>query len=274
MGVLRPGFRTRCAGLKFVPRALDSFRAPLGHCGTPSTDTTKPSMRRVQRVRHTAWLMIVILATSVVPGCRGARDAAPRAGSTLQTAVGTVEEGRSLFYQLVAGQRGLAERCENLWTELHRQRPESPRTAAYLGATLCYRAALEWWPPRKGELTKRGLGLLEAAVATDPEDVEVRFLRGMTSRRLPAFIGRGDVARADLAYAANAAAAEVTSGRLDPQIASAALYHYGLMCEEDGNGQAAYQAWNEAARLGPDTIAGKRSLERLHAANSAPAQSE
>src|SRR5688572_9715697 len=176
------------------------------------------------------------MSVSIISGCRAAPGTAPpRAGSGVGAATVTLEEGRSLFYQLVAGERELAERCEHHWTELHRRHPQSPLPAAYLGATLCYRASLARWPPRKGELTKRGLGLLEAAVASGPEDVEVRFLRGITSRRLPAFMGRGEIARADLSYAANAAAAEVASGQLDRRIASAALYHYGLLCEADGN---------------------------------------
>ena len=101
-----------------------------------------------------------------------------------------------------------------------------------------------------------------------PENVEVRFLRGTTSQRLPALMGRRAVARQDLAYAASAAPAAVASGELGLDIAAASLFHYGMLCDAEGNQHEAQEAWRAASNLGPDTPAGRRAQRMIPARTS------
>lgn len=211
--------------------------------------------------------LALCLAMLPLTGCRGGpwRPAQPPVPvSPPSSGQSAVAEGRALFYRAVGGEAQLVRACQEHWTRLRDADPANPLAAAYLGATITFSASLERWPPRKGELAKRGLLLLEDAVAGAPDDVEVRFLRGMASRNVPAFFGRRAVAREDLTYAARAAPAAVAAGRLDRSVAAASLYHYGLLREADRDASAARDAWRAAVDLGPDTPPGRKAREKLN----------
>ena len=54
----------------------------------------------------------------------------------------------------------------------------------------------------KSGLAHQGLAYEDKAVAQTPNDLEVRFLRGVTCYRLPKFMGHSETASSDLAYVA------------------------------------------------------------------------
>jgi hypothetical protein len=167
-----------------------------------------------------------------------------------------------LFYQAVAGDREALTRATAFFEQAQREDPSQPSVRAYLGASQLLNAAAATWPWEKGRLAKEGLVLLDQAVAAAPEDLEVRFIRGMTSYRLPRFMKRREVAAADLDMVASQAVAAAEEGTLAPALATASLYHHGLILEEE-NPIAAVAAWKKAAALDPDTPGGQAASLRL-----------
>jgi hypothetical protein len=70
---------------------------------------------------------------------------------------------------------------------------------AYRGAVRVVRAKHGFNPNRKMENLKSGLPLLDSAVASSPEQAEVRYLRLVSGYYLPFFIGRKPQVKEDFA---------------------------------------------------------------------------
>ena len=70
---------------------------------------------------------------------------------------------------------------------------------AYRGALVTLRAKHGTWPPDRLRHLRRGLALLDAAVAAHPDHPEIRFLRLMSCFYLPGLLGRGGSVRDDFA---------------------------------------------------------------------------
>ena len=184
------------------------------------------------------------------------------------TAVPDDERARAkqAFFDAVPGDAQAVERSRKLWQIAYDDDGQNTEAAAYLGASTVLAAAHARWPWDKGNLAKQGMALLDRAVAEQPENLEVRFLRGMTNYRLPGFLGRTKLATEDLQIVAGRAQAAADSGDLPRPLAAAALYHYGLLLEGRGDRAAAAASFREAGEVGPDTPGGRAAAGRLAAA--------
>jgi hypothetical protein len=166
----------------------------------------------------------------------------------------------------VDGDEDAAERAEEALAALAEERRGDARVAAWLGSARLLHAKRAWAPWTKGALAEEGLALLDDAVRRAPEDLEVRFLRAVSTYALPFFYERGEAAAADFAAVSGGAEAAVRAGRLEPAIAAAALFFHGVLREEGGDPGAARDAWRRAARAGPGTPHARSAEQRLAAA--------
>ena len=215
----------------------------------------------------------VIIATILLGvGCAHDRatDSAPPGGGTTLPLVGgssrtpTDEEtrGRRLFYEAVDGDRAALAEASRVWSRLHAADVSNARALAYHGACQALAARTALWPWEKARLVREGLAALDRAVAGNPAELEVRFLRGMTLYRMPPMIERSKEAPADLAFVAEHAEQAVHDGRLSPRIAAAALYHFGEIRDRSGDVAAATAAWDLAVRIAPDSPPGRAARDR------------
>ncbi len=75
-------------------------------------------------------------------------------------------------------------------------------TMCYLGSAISRMATTTWNPIKKMSYVNKGTGLMDKAVRKAPDNVDVRMARGKTSLAMPAFLGRGDLARVDFEHLA------------------------------------------------------------------------
>ena len=208
-------------------------------------------------------MICVLVAVSGLCGCRGDRQrpqsVALSTPSTLPSP-GVLDDVRLHFYRALERDADALRDCERLTAGAD---DAAPLLLAYRGACEMLRAATAPLPWDKGKHAKLGLGMLDRSVAAAPDDLEVRFVRGMTSYHLPAFFGRARVAAEDLSSVAGSAEAAVRDGRLTPKLAAAALFHHGELLARQGQRDAARDAWSRAAALGPGTSAGEAAREKL-----------
>jgi hypothetical protein len=108
-------------------------------------------------------------------------------------------------------------------------------------------------PWRKGKLAKEGLVMMDQAVESAPRDLEVRFVRGASTLRLPGFFHRGEQSASDLAEVARLAADAVRAGKLEPRLATAALHYHARNREKAGDRSAAREACSVALSIAPKT---------------------
>ena len=207
----------------------------------------------------------VVLVCGLAPiGCICNETAAPRPSVIhVTTTQPRLAEAKELFYQAVAGRKEALDRAVQILESLGGSSSGDPEVVAYVGACRLLEAAHAVWFWDKAILARRGLALLDRAVAQAPDDLEVRFLRGVTGYQLPFFVGRSKLSADDLAHVAARAVAAARAGTLDRRAAAAALYYYGLQREREGDAGGATAAWEQAVRISPDSPGGRDAARRL-----------
>lgn len=166
----------------------------------------------------------------------------------------------------VAGDTAATKRSRKLLTELREADPDNAVLQAYLGSNDLIRASRTWAVWKKGEITKAGLKRLDAAADANEENVEVRFIRGMSLLGLPQWMERRSKAEADLAWVAQRAEEAVEAGDLAGFMAASALLNHGRVLDAAGEAEQARAAWERAAALAPASEAGEEAKAILEEA--------
>lgn len=168
-----------------------------------------------------------------------------------------------LYFQGVAGEGKAAQRSEAMFSKLQHAEPENAVVQVYLGSLQLLRGArtLAVWD--KLPLINRGLEQMDQAVERAPEQLEVRFIRAVSTHHLPFFFDRSKQSAEDFAFIAPRAAEAVRSGNLEDTLATASLYHHGVNQLEAEEKAAAIEAWTTAVEIGPQTPAGRDAAKRL-----------
>lgn len=173
------------------------------------------------------------------------------------------QAARKLYYEAVEGNRAAAERATELFDRLRSAHPDEPRFLVYRGSLLLLESARALAPWRKGKLAKEGLLMMDRAVATAPDDLEVRFVRAASTMRLPGFFKRGDESERDIAYLASRVRDAHRSGKLDARLATAALLYHAGNREKKGDSTGANDACKTVLSIASDTPAAAACKERL-----------
>jgi hypothetical protein len=216
-------------------------------------------IRVVRRYPRLALLLISLSAASTLAATHG--HSAPTDGQFGEP----VDRARRLYYEGIAGNKEALAESDRLFTGLRQTAPASSLVRAYYGSHRLLAAAKAWAPWEKYALSKEGLTELDAAVASAPHETEVRFVRAMTTYHLPFFFGRRDQSAEDFAQLAEQAPQAVHAGKLPPSLAAAALYHHGVLRAEVSDLSSARGAWEQAAALAPDSVAGRDAAKQLNA---------
>lgn len=174
-----------------------------------------------------------------------------------------MSEVRTLYYAGAAGDDKAREQGARMLEELARSHPQNPLVTAYLGSVRLMESGRTLAVWRKGRLAKEGLTALDKAVAQAPENLEVRFVRAVSTFHLPGMFRREEQCREDFAWLAARAESAAESGELERRLAAAALFHHGVLRERSGDAGGARSAWMAAARIGPETPAGRDAAAKL-----------
>lgn len=173
------------------------------------------------------------------------------------------QQARSLYYEGTYGDKAAASQGAKLFSKLYRQEPQNARVKAYYGSERLLEASHAWAPWKKYALSKEGIQLLDAAVAAAPNNLEVRFVRAVTTYNLPDFFGKKKESEGDFSYLARRVVNAAQSGNLEPSIAASALLFYGRICKEQSKPNLASEAWRSAQNIAPHSKAGRDSAEEL-----------
>jgi len=206
----------------------------------------------------------ICLFPAVIGGCSHAAPSPPaRTVSTQPTREQRLSRAKDLFYRAVAGDDEALEQSQALLDELGGASSSNAQVVAYRGAVdllAASRAFLLW---DKASLAHQGLVLQDRAVAMARQDLEVRFLRGITNYQLPFLLGRRQLAIDDLAAVARDAEQAAREGRLDKRAAATDLDTYGNELDREGRIADAIAAWQAATRVGAGIPAGADAVKHL-----------
>jgi len=228
------------------------------------------------------WGLVLTAPAHAAPKEEGSAPAADtERQATLQQRIDAVEDeldkspddtalrtelAKLLHLKGVAGDTAATKRSRKLLEDLAEADPENAVLQAYLGSNDLIRASRTWAVWKKGEITKAGVKRLEAAVDAAEDNVEVRFIRGMSLLGLPEWMEQRAKAEADLAWVAKRADDAAASGELEPFMAASALLHHGRLLAAAGEAEAAHTAWERAVALAPDSEAGQEAQALLDGA--------
>ena len=223
------------------------------------------------------WLrmFVVIFKTLLAPavvlvavcGCNRAVSAPPAQTASLASTRPDFHErlalAKDLFYRAVAGDRPALDQSRRILDEMGGRQSGDAQVLSYTGAAELLAAEHAILPWDKAGLANDGLNLEDRAVQIAPQDLEVRFLRGVTNYQLPGFVGRHQLAVSDLAEVAKVAQQAADSGQLDVRAAAADLDYYGKAMEETYQLPLALGAWQSATRLNPQGPGGIDAAKHL-----------
>ena len=156
------------------------------------------------------------------------------------------EEIRGLYKRGLAGNKEAVEQCIAKLEKAVAAEPDNQVARAYLGSAYTLRSRDLWIGPRKLAALKRGLALMDEAVAAAPRDAKVRLVRALTEDSLPFFLGRKRMAREDFSIAMTI----VTKNpdKLEDADKQMLYYSAGEVAKEGGDRARARELWSDAAR--------------------------
>jgi tetratricopeptide (TPR) repeat protein len=219
-------------------------------------------------VAKVACLPVTLLLLTGAVGCTGktpnnASVAALRIASTQPSFKRQLAEAKDLFYLAVTGDHQALPDAQKILRQLGGADSPDPEVVAYTGAADLLQANHSDSVFEKVRLAREGLDLQDKAVKDAPDNLEVRFLRGVTDYQLPDFLGRHEIGVQDLDFVAHVAEDAVRAGRLDKRAASAALVYHGKALEAKYQIPQAVAAWQAAVRISPDSPGGIDAAKHL-----------
>jgi hypothetical protein len=159
-------------------------------------------------------------------------------------------EIEDLYRKGLMGDKEAVEQCIAKLEEGLRSQPKNELGRVYLGSAYTLRSRDLGFGPKKLQVLRQGLRVMDEAVANAPNDPKVRLGRALTTSALPGIFGRSTESRNDflqLADLAGTAPEKFTSS--DLQIT---FYNAGLAAKANGNHARATDLWREGLRHGSD----------------------
>lgn len=151
--------------------------------------------------------------------------------------------------------KGDAEETKKLTADLEKWTKEQPTNyllQAYLGSVYTLDSRDAWPGPGKLTYLKNGGKLMDGAVAADPNNPAVRFVRAIDYYELPFFFGKGQTARDDFQILLKQVDGEVkTPYKLNTETQQAIYYYAGLSLKKLSQVPQAKDAWERGLKLDP-----------------------
>ena len=209
----------------------------------------------LRRPRLGAAVALLLLAPPAA-----SRAADQNAASTWQQQLAAA---RTSYYADLEGDHSADAEARQRFATLMREHPNDATLKAYIGSLQLLESARTWALWRKHTLSEEGLAEMDAAVSADPNNLEARFVRALTTWHLPFFFHRKEQAEADLLFLGPRSEAAAQTGALPPELAAAALDYWAQVLSERNQPDAAHNAYAAAVRVDRASLGGKDALKHL-----------
>lgn len=107
-----------------------------------------------------------------------------------------LKQARQLFYQSVENRRTI-DKAITLFKEIGKNKEYEGVASTYIGALTALKGKFAFFPITKYRHVMKGLKLMDQGILKSPNNIEARFIRGMTCYHLPFFFKRKETARKD-----------------------------------------------------------------------------
>jgi tetratricopeptide (TPR) repeat protein len=162
---------------------------------------------------------------------------------------------------------GDKEETKALTTDLEQWTKEQPNNhllQAYLGSVYTLDSRDAWIGPGKLTYLENGGKELDAAVAADPNNPAVRFVRAIDYFELPAIFGKRQTARNDFQILVRQIEGLLPNAyNLNTDTRQAIYYYAGLSYKQLSQPKDARDAWKRGLKLGPTSALGVKMQAEL-----------
>ena len=142
--------------------------------------------------------------------------------------------------------------------------PGDAEVLAYFGSSRTMVARDSWNPITKLSAVREGAKLIDMAVAKDPDNVTVRFVRTNNSLKLPRVFNRAHYAKSDLRHLLTLSAPEGGKAMMfSPQMIAEIHFKLGEIYKGEDEEQLAKDHWTKAVEIAPNSEWGQEARKRL-----------
>lgn len=125
--------------------------------------------------------------------------------------------------------------------------PTNACACALEGSLTTLTAHEVWFPSAKISRVKKGLELMDAAVAAAPDDLEARFTRACNNMHLPEMFHRKAIAKDDFDWLEG----RIEAGKLSGDLAQYVRFYHGKAWVRWGDREAARNIWSRGIEVDP-----------------------
>lgn len=142
----------------------------------------------------------------------------------------------------------------------YRKEKKNPLTLIYYGSATTLMALTTERGMEKSKYVKKGTRSMDKAIRIDPNNLNLRMIRGNNSLSLPRFLKRAHYAVEDFSKALEISKA---FQKQDPVFSAHLHYKLGLAYELTKQMDKAKEEWNKAIKIAPNSEFAKQAKEKL-----------
>lgn len=196
------------------------------------------------RCRMQSWRIVHVVALCV-------------AGFITTAAVTPVEkEIAELYRKALSGDKAAVEQCIAKLDDALKSEPANQLARVYLGSAYTLRSRDLGFGPKKLQVLKQGVAVMNDAVAAAPNEPKVRLARALTTSALPGILGYKAETRKD--FEELTAMAQRTPEKFEEGDLQIVFYNAGLAARENRQRDRAIELWKEAQRHRADEALAKK----------------
>lgn len=141
--------------------------------------------------------------------------------------------------------------------KVYRKDKNNVYTLGYYGSITTMMALTTDDGMRKSRYVKTGIRKMDKAIRMEPDNIDIRLLRGFSSVNLPKFFQRARYTIEDLEYVIK------KQSELSPEFKAKLYFNIGLAHEIMDNVELARKNWKKAVQVSPKSPFGKKARERI-----------
>ena len=187
---------------------------------------------------------------AILAGCLPALLALQAPAADSGSFFGEISEARELHDRGVEGDKQAVVECIATLERMLAEHPGNQLARVYLGSAYTLRSRDLFIGLEKLAKLREGGRLMDAAVAAAPRDIRVRFVRAINYYKLPAILGKRQLARDELIALARMLR-DGGGGGLDALERQGVLFYAGLALRDRHRDHEAATAWRRAVALAP-----------------------
>jgi hypothetical protein len=155
-----------------------------------------------------------------------------------------------LYQRGLVGDKQAVTDCITMLEALLKNEPNNQLARVYLGSGYTLRSRDLNLGPQKLLALKKGIALMDEAVAATPDDAHVRLVRALTNQSLPFFLGRRAAARQD--FEELVAIVSKNPEKLAPGDRQLLFLNAGIVAKQGGDKVRASDLWKRGLRTPVD----------------------